>query len=170
MYLCTTMIDDRSRTTARAALTEYLRVKRLRKTPERYAILDKVCAMAHHFDIETLYAAIEDDGFHVSRATLYNAMDLFTDCGIVRRHKFGAEPAQYERAAGASNHLHLICQQCGKIKEAKDPELVKFMGTRRYSAFHASYFCLYVYGVCAACARRNKRNDIEKTEKQNNSD
>ncbi len=163
------MIDDKSRTMARAALTEYLRVKKLRKTPERYAILDKVCVMTRHFDIEALYVAIEDDGFHVSRATLYNTMELFIDCGIVRRHQFGSQPAQYELVAGMSNHLHLICQQCGKIKESQDPELVKFMNSRSYSAFHTSYFCLYVYGTCAACARRNKRKENVKTEKQNNS-
>ena len=123
-YLCTAMIDEKSRTTAKAALTEYLRIKKLRKTPERYAILDKVCEMNRHFDIDMLYDIIEEDGFHVSRATLYNTMELFTDC---------------------------------KIKEAKDPELVKFMNSRKYSAFHNAWFCLYVYGTCAACARRNKR-------------
>ena len=147
------MIDDKLRTAARATLTEYLKAKRLRKTPERYAILDKVCEMNKHFDIEALYAAIEGDGYHVSRATIYNTMELLSDCGIVRRHQFGAQPAQYERVSATVNHL----QQCGKIKEVKDPELVSFMNSRRYSAFHDSYFCLYVYGICAACTRRNRR-------------
>ena len=151
------MIDDKLRTAARATLTEYLKAKRLRKTPERYAILDKVCEMNKHFDIEALYAAIEGDGYHVSRATIYNTMELLTDCGIVRRHQFGTQPAQYERVSATVNHLHLICQQCGKIKEVKDPELVSFMNSRLYSAFHDSYFCLYVYGICAACTRRNRR-------------
>lgn len=151
------MTDDKSRISARAALTEYLKVKKLRKTPERYAILDKVYEMATHFDIDALYADIEKAGYHVSRATIYNTMELLSDCGIVRRHQFGAQPAQYERVSATVNHLHLICQQCGKIKEVKDPELVSFMNSRRYSAFHDSYFCLYVYGICAACTRRNRR-------------
>ena len=152
------MIDDKLRTAARATLTEYLKAKRLRKTPERYAILDKVCEMNKHFDIEALYAAIEGDGYHVSRATIYNTMELLTDCGLVRRHQFGSQPAQYECVAGLSTHIHLICQQCGKIKEAKDPELIAFMKNRNYSAFHQAFFNMYVYGLCSACARRNKRN------------
>lgn len=151
------MLDEKSLIALRAALTEYLRVKKLRKTPERFAILDKIAEMNRHFDIDTLYAAIDADGFHVSRATLYNTMDLFTDCGIVRRHQFGTQPAQYEIAGGIPNHLHLICRQCGKIKEVKDPELVQFINTRHYSAFQNSYFSLYVYGTCNACVRRNKR-------------
>ena len=150
-------MDDKSRSITKATFTEYLRNKGLRKTPERFAILDKVCDMDRHFDIETLYAAIEAEGFHVSRATLYNNMELFVDCGIVRKHQFGSQSAQYEREIGTTNHLHLICRQCGKIKEVNDPELVKFMSLRRYSAFHSMDFCLYVRGICAACARRNKR-------------
>lgn len=63
------MLDEKSLIALRAALTEYLRVKKLRKTPERFAILDKVAEMNRHFDIDTLYAAIDADGFHVSRAT-----------------------------------------------------------------------------------------------------
>ena len=152
------MADDMSRISARAALTEYLKVKKLRKTPERYAILDKVYEMATHFDIDALYADIEKDGYHVSRATIYNTMELLTDCGLVRRHQFGSQPAQYECVAGLSTHIHLICQQCGKIKEAKDPELIAFMKNRNYSAFHQAFFNMYVYGLCSACARRNKRN------------
>lgn len=160
-----TMQDEKSLTMLRAAFTEYLRVKKLRKTPERFAILDKVCVMNMHFDIETLYAAIEADGFHVSRATLYNTLELFTDCGIVRRHQFGTQSASYERVVGDSCHLHLICRGCGKIKEVKDPELVRFINSRRYSAFNATFFNLYVYGTCNACVRRSKRMEKSKITK-----
>lgn len=151
------MLDEKSLIALRAALTEYLRVRNLRKTPERFAILDKIATMNRHFDIEMLYEAIGADGFHVSRATLYNTMELFSDCGIVRRHQFGTQPAQYEVVSGISNHLHLICRQCGRIKEVKDPELVKFINTRHYSAFQNSYFSLYIYGACNTCMRRDKR-------------
>lgn len=163
------MSDEKSLAASRAALTEYLRVKNMRKTPERFAILDKVCAMNVHFDIEALYGAIAADGFHVSRATLYSTMDLFVDCGIVRRHQFGTQPAQYERVTGESNHVHLICRDCGRIKEAKDQELVRFINSRRYSAFNSAYFCLYVYGTCSACARRHRREAM-KEKKQTKQD
>ncbi len=43
------MVDDKTRNAAHAALTAYLSAKKLRRTPERFAILDKVCEMSHHF-------------------------------------------------------------------------------------------------------------------------
>ncbi len=153
------MNDDKIKVAARDTFTEYMKVKKLRKTPERYAILDKVFDMTDHFFIESLYSALEVDAYHVSRATVYNTIELLIDSGLVRRHKFGNKPTQYEKVttSGIINHHHLICTQCGKIKEVKDPELIKLVNSRRHPTFHSSYFALYVYGVCSRCMRRNRK-------------
>lgn len=152
------MNDDKIKSSARATFTEYMKVKKLRKTPERYAILDKVFDMTDHFFIESLYSALVADAYHVSRATVYNTIELLIDCGLVRRHQFGNKQTQYEKVATSGiNHHHLICSQCGKIKEVKDPELIKLINFRRYPTFHTSYFALYVYGVCSRCMRRNRK-------------
>ncbi len=151
------MGDEKSKTNARVALSQYIQSKKLRKTPERYAILDKVFDIAEHFSIEMLYSALEDDGFHVSKATLYNSIQLFVDCGLLRKHQFDGKSAQYERVTGVGNHHHLICSQCGRIKEVKDATLVNILNSRRYPSFHTAYFALYVYGVCSRCQRENKR-------------
>lgn len=156
--LVSAMIDDKSKIIARAALLDYLKSRHLRRTPERFAILDKVCEMSKHFSIDTLYRAVEADGYHVSRATIYNTMDLLTQAGIVHIHRFDGDAARYERVMGkADNHLHLICRQCGKIKEVKDPELARFISTRNYSTFHPAFFDLYIHGICGACSRRRRR-------------
>ncbi len=44
----------------RELFTEYLTRKGHRKTPERYAILDHVCAINGHFDVEMLYQSLEE--------------------------------------------------------------------------------------------------------------
>lgn len=151
------MNDEKSKTAARAALTQYIHTKKMRRTPERYAILDKIFDIAEHFSIDMLYAALEQDGFHVSRATLYNSIQLFVDCGLLRKHQFDGKSAQYERVPGTGNHHHLICTQCGRIKEVKDVALVNMLNSRRYPTFHTAYFALYVYGLCSRCQRSNKR-------------
>jgi len=151
------MSDDKLKTSARASFTEYLRNKKLRRTPERYAILDRICELSEHFYVESLHSKLEQNGFHVSKATVYNTMELLVDCGLVRRHQFNNQPAQYERVNGPGNHHHLICTQCGKVKEMKDPDIMRMMNSRRYTAFSAAYFAIYVYGVCSRCQRKNKK-------------
>ena len=158
------MSDEKSKTIARATLIQHIHAKKLRRTPERYAILDKVFDIDEHFSIETLYSALEQDWFHVSKATLYNSIQLFVDCGLLRKHQFDGKSAQYERVTGVGNHHHLICTQCGRIKEVKDIALVKMLNSRRYPTFHTAYFALYVYGVCSRCQRENKKQ----AKKQNN--
>ncbi len=153
------MTDNKMKISARETLTSYLKAKRLRKTPERYAILDRVFDMAEHFHIETLRKIMEADSFHVSRATLYNTMQLLVEAGLVRKHQFENQPAQYERVIGqqTGNHHHLICRRCGKVKEVKDPELAKTLESRRYRTFHTEFFALYVYGICSTCMRKMRK-------------
>ncbi len=154
-----TMNEDKIKQSARNTFTEYLRSMKLRRTPERYAILDKVFDMTEHFYVESLCTALEGSTYHVSRATVYNTIDLLIDSGLVRRHQFGNQPAQYEKVVGIGNHHHLICTQCGKIKEVKDAELVKILNSRRYPTFHTSYFAIYVYGMCSKCQRQTKKRN-----------
>ena len=159
------MTDDKAVISARHRLTEYLDSKKLRKTPERFAILDLVFSHNDHFRIATLYAQVEARCYRVSRSTVYNTMELFCECGIVRKHQFGSQLSLYEKVVGASsgNHHHLICTECGKIKEIKDADLMRYISMHKYGKFNASYFMLYVYGICSTCAKRKKsKNKITK--------
>ena len=137
-------------------LTAFLEGKRLRKTPERYAILDKVLELSAHFDIMSLYREMEQDAYHVSRATIYNTMELLVECGLVRKHQFGNRHAQYEKVLDATNHHHLMCTECGKIKEVKDTELIKYMNLRKYPSFSTQYFAHYMNPISSRSARPNK--------------
>jgi Fur family ferric uptake transcriptional regulator len=150
--------EDKSVLVARAKLSEYLDSKKLRKTPERFAILDVVFSHNDHFGVETIFAEMEENSYHVSRSTVYNTMELFCDCGIVRKHQFGTQKALYEKVVSSGNHHHLICTECGKIKEMKDSELMRYISMRKYGTFTASYVSLYVYGICSTCARKQRRN------------
>lgn len=146
------MNEEKRRVAAEEKLTHYLAQHQMRRTPERFAILDKVLTFRGHFLVESIYLSLTEDGYHVSRATVYNTVKLLEDCGIVRRlHISNGSADEFECRDDRTNHLHLVCSRCGKVKEVKDAELSRMLALRKYPAFVMTGFDLYVSGICARC-------------------
>lgn len=148
------MSEEKIKSAATATFTQFLTQHKLRRTPERFAILEKVFETPSHFCIDTLHSALEESGYHVSRATVYNTIELLIRCGLVRRHTFGNQSPQYEKIAGLTKHYHLVCSMCGKIREVKDAEIDALLEQRRFGKFIPAYIDLNIYGLCGTCSRR----------------
>ena len=86
-------------------------------------------------------------------------MQLFLEAGLVRRHQFGNQPAQYERVllGVTESHHHLVCTSCGKVRAVKAPELAERINALRYPTFRTEFFSLYVYGICSRCQKRMRK-------------
>ena len=161
------MTEQFSNTSILKKFTSFLESGSYRKTPERFSILDKILLLPHTFTIEQLYEELERESYHVSRATVYNTVELLIKAGILRKLFLDGVQMKYERISNVS-YTYLICTSCGKFKEVKDYELSAFMNARTYNAFHTSHFSMCVYGVCNSCARKLKKKDVNnKTKKQN---
>jgi Fur family ferric uptake transcriptional regulator len=90
--------------------------------------------------------------YRVSRATLYNTMDLLLACNLVRKHQFGKNLAQFEKSHEFKQHDHLICTECGKVTEFCDPRLQNIKSTvGEILDFDVMHHSLNLYGVCSSC-------------------
>ena len=142
-------------------LNNYLEMNNHRKTPERYAVLKAVYSIEGHFTLDELGQKLADEyRFPVSRATLYNTLNLFMELRLVIRHRFQGT-TKYEACYAGESHCHQICTVCGKVTEVMAPEITEAIIQLHLKRFRKDGYSLYVYGICSTCqavfTRRSKK-------------
>jgi Fur family transcriptional regulator, ferric uptake regulator len=138
---------EKTKQQVRELFTIYLEQNQQRKTPERYAILDEIYSSKAHFDVDELFVKMKSRNYHVSRATVYNTLDLLVESGLVKRHQFGQNTSHYEQAFGYKQHDHLICNHCKKVFEFCDPRVQQITSTMgQLLKFEVSSHSLHLYG------------------------
>ncbi len=142
---------------ARGTLTTFLKERKLRGTPERYKILEEVIKGTGHFDADELHAKLRTRGVEVSRATVYNTLDLFLECGLISKYRFGENHSRYENAFARPRHDHLICLSCGDIIEFVNEKLDKIQEeVCKEKNFRIQNATLQIFGVCSNCQMKNE--------------
>ncbi len=144
----------------KSIFSAYLQNNGHRRTPERFTILKEIYLTDGHFDVESLYIKMKNNKYRVSRATLYNTIDLLVKCNLVLKHQFGINVAQFEKSYKYRQHDHLVCSNCGKVFEFCDPRLLAIQDSvSDLFNFEVSKRSLAFFGSCKSCQKLEEKSD-----------
>jgi Fur family ferric uptake transcriptional regulator len=100
---------------------------------------------------------MKNKNYRVSRATLYNTIELLLDCALVRKHQFGQNQAHYEKSYFDKQHDHIIMTDTGEVIEFCDPRIQMIKKTiEEIFDIDIHNHSLYLYG-----SKRIAKSDTE---------
>lgn len=125
-------------------------------TSQRRAILDAARALTPgHFDVSDVLARLDKSNVASSkygRSTVYRTLELFVECGILRKLHLGSRAAAFELVIETEHHEHLLCEVCGKIIEFECPEIERLQDEICEGLnFVPTSHILRITGICDEC-------------------
>jgi Fur family transcriptional regulator, stress-responsive regulator len=98
------------------AAADRLRAAGMRVTSARLAVYAELHG-AGHLDADTLATRVGKRLGNVSRQTVYDALRVLSQLGLVRRIEPAGSPAALYETRVADNHHHVVCRSCGDIAD-----------------------------------------------------
>ena len=139
---------------AEEIFTDFLKRGKNRITPERFEVLDAALDHDGHFGADDLFIKMKNARSRVSRATVYNTLELLAQCELISKRNFGDNINRYESNYKRQTHDHLICIDCGRIVEFSDEKIKKLPAA--ISEELGFEFDSYSFNIFARCKDKNQ--------------
>ena len=123
-----------------------------RVTPERKLLLRIITDNAH-LDASEIFLLAKEEIPKISLSTVYRAIGLLKELGIVSANDLGEGHCHYE--VQARKHHHCICLRCGKVIEIPSADAIKALTDR--SGFEVVEAKVELTGYCRQCSENRAR-------------
>lgn len=134
---------------------EYMEKVGSRYTMQKKAIVDELCKVKTHFEVDDFIIKMHQKDFDFSRATVYRVIKQLLEGGFLQKITTLDGKVFYEQNFGDKMHDHIICNKCGRIQEIKDDLVGELLDS--YCAkinFESDYRSLHIYGLCERCCKK----------------
>lgn len=128
---------------------ELMKEEGYRCTRERLTVIREIYTSNSHLDADEIFVRLKKKGISISRATVYHTLDLLFKFHLVNKIDLGHKHTHYEKSYGVDNHLHIICEQCGRVVEVHSDELNKILENLcEKNGFTLGSYSLQVFAKC----------------------
>ncbi|MCX7974165.1 MAG: transcriptional repressor [Candidatus Aminicenantes bacterium] len=136
----------------------YLRSKKIRFTRSRQLVWKEIHLQPEtHRNVADIYQSLKKKGHRVSLATIYRTLNLFVQTGLARAEDFGEKHSHFEPESPGTAHGHLICLDCGLVREFKEEKLSRELEKIGLGfGFKLKKYSLQIFGFCDRCGRSRK--------------
>jgi Fur family transcriptional regulator, ferric uptake regulator len=147
------MAQDRDARLAAQTWDVELRSRGYRVTPQRQLVLEAIGKLDHATP-EEIAASVQETARGVNISTIYRTLELLDKLGLVTHTHLGHGAPTYHLAT-ESDHVHLVCQDCGRVTEVS-PDAIRALITAldEGHGFETDVAHLTVFGRCAECRIR----------------
>lgn len=139
---------------AQEIFKDFLKRGKNRITPERFEVLEAALDHDGHFGADDLFIKMKNYNSGVSRATVYNTLELLAQCELITKRNFGDNINRYESNYKRQTHDHLICIDCGRIVEFSDVKIKKLPSA--ISEELGFEYDSYSFNIFARCKDKNQ--------------
>jgi Fur family ferric uptake transcriptional regulator len=131
--------------------------KQLRKTSQRALVWAVLLEAEDHPGVDDIRERLLEKGHRIGLSTIYRTLKILLDAGMIRQSRLDGI-TRYEPIFNEPNHIHFVCNQCGRTEEFASPPIEKLIsGETQRHGFRPLYSRYAIMGFCRECSGRNMR-------------